>query len=64
MLQATKSYTLWDWAMLKLALVSAGVLLGLYLYPVLSCYTTVIWVVFVVCYLGIAYRTLSLFRRL
>ena len=64
MLLAAKGYTLLDWTMLKLALVSMGILLGLYLYPIFSCYTTVIWVVFAVCYLGIVYRTLSLFRRL
>lgn len=63
LLEATREYNLWDWTMLKLALVSAGILLGLYLYPILSCYKTAIWIIFIICYLGIAYRTLSLAKK-
>lgn len=64
LLDAAKNYTLWDWALLKLALVTLGILLGIYLYPVMFEYRAVVWVVFVVCYLATAYRTLKHFKNL
>lgn len=63
LLNAAKGYSLYDWAFLKIALVSAGILLGLYLYPVLVCYKTIIWVVFVFSYLWTIYRTFKLLKR-
>lgn len=63
LLIAAQSYTLWDWALLKLALVTLGILLGVYLYPVLCEYRAVVWVVFIVCYLATAYRTLKLVKN-
>lgn len=63
LLNAAKGYSLYDWAFLKIALVSAGILLGLHLYPVLVFYKMSIGIVFVVCYLWTIYRTIKFLKR-
>ena len=56
-LDATGKYTTWDFACLKIALISFGILLGTYFAKFFINYISFLWVVFIVSYLWIMYRT-------
>jgi small multidrug resistance family-3 protein len=56
-LDATGKYNAWDFAFLKVCLVSLGVLLGAYYAKFFLNYTSILWVVFITTYLWIMYRT-------
>ncbi len=64
LLAATGYYSIWDWGCLKMALVSLGILFGLYFRSFFLEYTTLIWIVFLFCYISIGYRTLKLFKQI
>lgn len=57
LLRAGRKYTLIDFACLKITLVSLGILLGAYLSNFFLNYTTILWIIFIVSYLWIIYRT-------
>lgn len=56
-LGATDKYTVWDFAFLKICLVSLGILLGVYFAKFFLTYTSILWIVFITTYLWIMYRT-------
>ena len=56
-LGAAGKYTVWDFAFLKITLLSVGILLGAYYGEFFLRYTFFLWVVFIVSYLWIMYRT-------
>lgn len=63
MLERTKSYNLWDFSALKIALVAVGILLGAYFSKFFLYNIVIVWVVFVVTYLFIMYKTLVAYRK-
>ncbi|HWR39968.1 MAG TPA: hypothetical protein VN611_10750 [Patescibacteria group bacterium] len=62
-MDAAKTYTLFDYACLKIALITFGILLGVYFTEIFLRYTLAIWTVFIVSYAWIGYRTLVAYRK-
>ena len=60
--KAAKQYTFMDYACLKTALFTLGLLLGAYFSKFILNYTTLLWVVFLLSYAWIMYRTLIKLR--
>ncbi|PKM89223.1 MAG: hypothetical protein CVU87_05775 [Firmicutes bacterium HGW-Firmicutes-12] len=56
-LGATGKYTAWDFAFLKISLLSLGIIFGAYFANFFLSYTSFLWIVFIVSYLWIMYRT-------
>lgn len=56
-LKAVEKYTAMDFALLKITLVSIGILLGTYFAKFFSNYTSLLWVIFIGSYLMIMYKT-------
>lgn len=56
-LKATRNYTVMDFACLKITLVFLGILLGAYFSVFFLNHTVFLWVVFIVSYFYIMYRT-------
>ncbi len=59
----TRDYTVLDFACLKLALLSLGILLGCYFADFFRSFTTILWIVYIVTFVWICYRTLVNFNR-
>lgn len=57
LLGAAKKYTVLDYSLLKLTLISLGILIGTYFSNFLSNYTLIIWIIFLISYIVIIYRT-------
>lgn len=57
LLKSARKYTVTDYVFFKLTLVSLGILLGTYLAKFFIHYILFIWVVFIVSYFWIMYRT-------
>lgn len=57
LLKAARNYTVMDYVFFKITLVSFGILLGAYFAQFFLNYTSFLWVVFIVSYLWIMYRT-------
>ncbi|ADH98246.1 hypothetical protein [Salisediminibacterium selenitireducens] len=60
---ATKRYTVWDFALLKLCLIAMGILIGMYFSSQLASVTALIWGAFLVSYAVIVYKTLVTYSR-
>jgi hypothetical protein len=58
LLKAARKFTVMDYACFKITLVSFGIILGAYFSNFFLCYTTFLWVIFIVSFLWIGYRTL------
>ncbi len=56
-LEAARKYTLIDFAVLKILLVSFGILLGAYFPAFFLQHSVILWVVFILAYLLLGYRT-------
>ncbi|MCG8401922.1 MAG: hypothetical protein MJA84_10015 [Firmicutes bacterium] len=56
-LGAAGKYTVWDFTFLKITLLSLGIILGAYYGDFFLRYIFFLWVVFIVSYLWIMYRT-------
>ena len=56
-MSAVRKYTVWDFAWLKITLISLGILLGTYFADFFLHYTVALWIIFAVSYLLILYRT-------
>jgi len=56
-LRAAKKYTLWDYAFFKITLVSLGILIGAYFSEFFLSHTLFLWIIFLVSYLCIMFRT-------
>ncbi len=63
LLHAARTYTLLDYACLKIALASFGILLGAYFADFFLRYAIWLWTFFIVSYLAIVYRTLAALKR-
>jgi hypothetical protein len=56
-LKATKKYTIIDYAFLKIAILSLGILLGAYFAKYFLNHTLFLWVVYIISFLWILYKT-------
>lgn len=56
-LKAARNFTLMDYACLKITLIFLGILLGTYFAEFFLNHTVFLWVVFIISYLWIMYRT-------
>ncbi len=56
-MNATRRYTVMDFGCLKIAVLAAGILLGVYFYQFSLANITWLWIIFVVSLLWIMYRT-------
>lgn len=56
-LKGTKKYTVIDYAFLKIAILSFGLLLGAYFAKLFLNHTLFLWVVYIFSFLWILYRT-------
>lgn len=54
-----KQYSVFDFGMLKCALLFAGILLGTYFWEFFSQYLRIVWILAIVCYIYIIYSTLT-----
>ena len=57
LLDAAKKYTVLDYSCLKITLVSLGILIGTYFSNFFSNYTSLLWIIFLISYIWIIYRT-------
>lgn len=55
--EATKQYTVVDFGFLKLCLISIGILFGVYFSQFFSSYLSIVWIIFIVSYIFIMYKT-------
>jgi hypothetical protein len=62
-MQATKQYTTLDFALLKICLVTIGILLGVYLTVFFTKYILVVWVAAIISYVWIMYKTFISYRK-
>ena len=60
---AARKYTVWDFAWLKITLISLGILLGTYFAEFFLCHTVALWIIFAASYLLILYRTFVVHRH-
>ena len=58
LLGAAKNYTVLDYSLLKISLISLGILIGTYFSNFFSNYTSLLWIIFLVSYIWIIYRTI------
>ena len=58
LLKAARKFTVMDYVCFKITLVSFGIILGAYFSNFFLCYTAFLWVIFIVSFLWIGYRTL------
>lgn len=56
-LKATRKYNITDYACLKITLLAFGILLGTYFTNYFLTHTFLLWVVFILSFLWITYRT-------
>ncbi|AOR22737.1 hypothetical protein [Clostridium taeniosporum] len=57
LLGAAKKYTVLDYGFLKITLISLGILVGTYFSNFFSNYTSLLWIIFIISYIWIIYRT-------
>lgn len=57
LLNAARKYSVWDFGWFKVALFSLGILFGAYFYRFFMNYITVIWVIFVISFIWVGYKT-------
>lgn len=57
LLKVARNYTVMDYVFFKITLVSFGILLGTYFAQYFLSYTSFLWVVFIISYLWMMYRT-------
>lgn len=57
LLGTAKKYTVLDYGFLKITLISFGILIGTYFSNFFSNYTSLLWIIFLISYLWIIYRT-------
>ncbi len=62
-LGSTKQYTVWDFGLLKVCLVSIGILLGVYFSEFFLSYLSIVWVIFTASYIFIMYKTFVKYFR-
>lgn len=57
LLKAARKYNLWDYVWFKVTLFSFGLLCGVYLYPLVTHIISVFWLLFIVGFIWIGYKT-------
>ncbi len=63
LLSTTKKYTVLDYSFLKITLISLGILIGTYFSNFFLNYTSLLWIIFLISYMFIIYRTFIKRRR-
>lgn len=62
--ESTKQYTVWDFGFLKVCLFSMGILFGVYFSQFFLPYISIVWLIAIVSYVFIMYKTfVKYFRR-
>ena len=56
-MEAARSFTFWDFFLMKTGLIAFGILIGTYLSSWFLPRVAIVWLVFVPCYVWIMYRT-------
>ncbi|OPX83343.1 MAG: hypothetical protein A4E53_04684 [Pelotomaculum sp. PtaB.Bin104] len=56
-LRSVRKYSLWDYAFLKITLISFGILIGAYFAKFFLAHSSLLWTIFIVSYFWIMYRT-------
>jgi len=56
-LNSTKNYTVFDFGILKITLVSVGILLGAYFSKFFLSNILLVWIIFIISYVVIMYKT-------
>ncbi len=56
-MQATRQYTILDFALLKNCLIAIGVILGVYIRGFLAKYIFIVWAAAIISYVWIMYKT-------
>lgn len=56
-LKAARNFTVMDYACLKITLIAFGILIGAYFPKFFLNYSSYLWVIFIVSYIWIMYRT-------
>lgn len=63
MMQRTRKYTLWDFSVLKMALVAVGIIFGAYFSKFFMDNIIFVWIIFGVTYLWIMFKTFVVYRK-
>jgi len=56
-LDSTKNYNVFDFGILKITLISAGILLGAYFSEFFLSNIALVWIIFIISYVIIMYKT-------
>ena len=56
-LDSTKNYNVFDFGILKITLISAGILLGAYFSKFFLSNIALVWIIFIISYVIIMYKT-------
>ena len=59
LLESARKYTIMDYACLKITLISLGILIGAYFSKFFLSYTSLLWIIFIVSYITIIYKTIK-----
>ena len=62
-MKATKKYTTWDFALLKICLVAIGILFGVYFIGVFEKYINLVWAAAIISYIWIMFITFVAYRK-
>ncbi len=62
-LNATKNYNVWDFGWLKVTLCALGIILGAYFSQFFLRHMTIVWIVFIVGYVWIMYKTFIKYKN-
>ena len=57
LINAARKFSVVDYGAFKITLLTAGILIGVYFAPLLMSYKTPLWIVFIVSFIWIGYRT-------
>lgn len=63
LLMAAKKYNAWDYGWFKACLCSFGIILGAYFSQFFLKYISIVWVIFIITYIWIMYKTLKNYKN-
>jgi uncharacterized membrane protein len=61
-LKAASRYNVWDFAWFKTCLIAVGILFGVYLSEFFSRYISLVWIIAIISYVWIMYKTFIRYR--
>ena len=63
LLNAARKYNVWDYGWLKICLFSLGIIFGAYFNAFFLKYITLIWIIFIVSYVWLLYKTFAKYTK-